>query len=202
MRAKRPKRQCKIVYCIVVEGKTEQWYLQLIKKHEALPEKIDIKPELPKRRGFNELKDLLNDFLKTYDRVFWVIDLDHFINNHQIENLKNIITLLRKDDKHKKLEILINNPCLEFWYLLHFRNTGKEYSGCEPVIKEIKKCGPLSNYQKTEKYYKGSRDIYQKLKPYQKNAVENAWQLDKLNQGDICKSNAQIYKLLKILNLI
>ena len=33
----RNKRQLKTVYCVLVKGKTEHWYLQFIKKHKELP---------------------------------------------------------------------------------------------------------------------------------------------------------------------
>ena len=197
----RNKRQLKTVYCVVVEGKTEHWYLQLIKKHEELP-KIDIKPELPKRKGLNEIKKFVIDlFKKDYDQIFWLIDLDHFINSYQTDKLKKVIIFLKKKDKLKKLKILINNPCLEFWYLLHFCDTGKCYPTCEEVVKEIKKYEPLSGYKKSERYYKGNPDIYRKLKPYQKEAIEVAKRLDRLIEEPLDGASAQIYKLLEALGI-
>jgi hypothetical protein len=197
----RVPRPLKTVYCVVVEGKTEHWYLQLIKKHENL-KKIHIRPKLPKRKKLSEIKELIIELLKEdYDQIFWLIDLDHFINNHQIDKLKKVIGLLTKKDKLKKLEILINNPCLEFWYLLHFRDTGKYYSHCEKVIKEIKNYPSLNSYQKSEKYYKRNPDIYQRLKPYQKYALERAYRLDTLNQEPLHGASAQIYNLLKKLGI-
>ncbi|MCD6319516.1 MAG: RloB domain-containing protein [Candidatus Desulfofervidaceae bacterium] len=157
---------------MVIEGETERWYLQLMQKHENLP-KVAIKPELPKKKKLNEIKALLKELLENgYDKIFWLVDLDAIITHKQHRKLQQIIDSFKKK---KEIEILINNPCLEFWYLLHFCNTGKGYSSCDKVVKEIrKKCKPLFNYQKSERYYKSNPDIYERLKKYQKNAMENA----------------------------
>jgi len=201
MKRIRPKvsRQLKTVYCVVIEGKTEQWYLELMKKYEK-PPRIHIKPELPKQNGLNEIKEFLIKLLKQgYDKIFWLIDLDVFITNCKIDRLKDTINSLEKKDKFNKLKILINNPCLEFWYLLHFRETGKCYSNCKEVVKAIKKIDKLSDYEKSKKYYLNNPDIYQRLKSYQKKAIVRAKQLDKQNQEDMEGASAQIYKLLQFL---
>jgi len=87
----RNRRQLKTVYCVVVEGKTEQWYLQLIKKNERLL-KIDIKPELPKRRKLNEIKEFVIELIKEdYDRIFWLTALGYFTNHSLLNKLGEII---------------------------------------------------------------------------------------------------------------
>jgi len=193
----RNRRQLKTVYCVVVEGKTEQWYLQLMKKNERLP-KIDIKPELPKRKKLSEIKEFIIELIKKdYDGIFWLIDLDYFTNKGLLNELGQIMDDLKKEDKSNKLEILINNPCLEFWYLLHFRDTGRQYVFCNEVIREIKNSTPLKEYNKSQKFYKGNPDIYKRLKQYQKEAIERASTLDKLTQQLFTGAKAQIYKLLK-----
>ncbi|MCD6180317.1 MAG: RloB domain-containing protein [Bacteroidales bacterium] len=182
---------------MIIEGETECWYLQLMQQHENLP-KVDIKPELPKKRKLNEIKSLLKKLLEDgYDEIFWLVDLDAIITHNQCSDLQKIINNFKKE---KEIEILINNPCLEFWYLLHFCNTGRSYSSCDKVVKEIRKYEPLSNYQKSERYYKSNHDIYERLKRYQKNAMENAKRLDKQNQ-DLEAPKAQIYKLLETYGL-
>lgn len=68
-------------------------------------------------------RDLDNDAI---DRVVWIVDGgDEHINqskkkkgkNHFFEFYKEWLT--KKDDKWSKLLILINKPCLEYWFLLH-----------------------------------------------------------------------------------
>ncbi len=105
--------------------------------------------------------------------------------------LLTLITLTRKRERQRKATkpiaelkefydktpdntiIIINNPCLEFWFLLHYEPTLKYFATYADIKKELKK--HLSDYEKTEKYFKNSRqDIYQHLKPNLATAINNA----------------------------
>lgn len=67
----------------------------------------------------------------------------------------------------------MNNPCLEFWFLLHYEQTLKYFATYSDLKKELNK--HLPDYQKTEKYFKNSRqDIYQHLKSNLATAINNA----------------------------
>jgi len=186
------KRKFKTVYCVIVEGQTERWYFKLMNKHEN--SFIKIHPELQRKRKMKDIADYIKETLvdEGYDKIFWLIDMDAIQHNNQLCELNQAKKELKKI---KKTEILINNPCLEFWYLLHFKNTKKEYFSCEKVIKEIKKYSELSNYKKSEKYYwNSSPDIYKRLKPYQGEAIKRAENLDKDQETEV---KAQIYKIIK-----
>ena len=84
--------------------------------------------------------------------------------------------------------MIVNNPCLEFWFLLHFKKTSKYYDTCAEAKTELKKY--LKNYEKTRKFFtKQGDDIYLKLKPRLKIAVENSIALgnyDKKNPKKQC----------------
>lgn len=59
---------------------------------------------------------------------------------------------------------MINNPCLEYWYLLHFRKTNKFYDAFEPELKaDLRKIACMENYEKSESFYNQSPDIYHRL---------------------------------------
>ena len=186
------KRRVKKSYSIIVDGQTEIWYLQLMKEFEELP-RIDIKPELPKNKKLKELFELAKNNAQIYDKVIWLLDLDVIIENDKFEEFKKYVKQLKKNNN---ATILVNNPCLEFWFLLHFKETSKLFSGCSNVISELKKCGRLENYEKSEKYYKYAKnDIYAKLKPFQNTANENAKKLGNLNVNNIESAKAEIYEL-------
>ncbi len=190
------KRTGKKSYSIIVEGQTEVWYLQLMKEYEKLP-RIDIKPELPKKKKLKELFELVKDNTQIYDKVIWLLDIDAIMRNNQVEEFKKYVKQLQGNGR---AIILINNPCLEFWFLLHFKETGKLFSRCDEVITELKKFETLKNYKKTEKYYKYAKsDIYAKLKPFQNTATENADKLGNFDLNNIESAKAEIYKLLDIL---
>jgi hypothetical protein len=69
--------------------------------------------------------------------------------------------------------VVINNPCLEYWYLLHFKQTSKYYSKYSEFENVLKK--HIKGYEKSERFYKKcNNDIYSKLKPNLKSAIKNS----------------------------
>ena len=135
----------KKVYAVIVDGETEFWYFQMMKKHEDFP-KIAIKPELPKKKKLKEqYESVIDNVNKGYDKVIWVLDFDTLIKEEReakkgepskIQVFQEYRKRLRKFDH---VYVLVNNPCLEFWHLLHFKKTSKFYPKCENVTSQLKK---------------------------------------------------------------
>ena len=190
----RKKRSTKKVYSVIIEGKTEMWYLQMMKQSENLP-RIDIKPELPNKKKLTKLYNLVIENSEIYDKVFWVVDLDQIIHQNSVQEFIGYVKKLRKN---KKVAIIVNNPCLEFWFLLHFRETGKYYSKCRDVERLLSSNDILKGYSKTEKYFKNGIDIYKKLKPYQKKAIENAKKLGSFDVNNVETAKSEMYNLLEL----
>lgn len=191
---------------IIVDGETEIWYLQMMKKNEKL-NKITIKPELPKKKKLAEQYELVIANSKDYDKVIWIIDFDTLIKEDKEkkkgEKLKTIEfkEYYKKLENDKKIVILVNNPCLEYWYLQHFKGTSKYYDKCENVCRDFKNT-VLSNYKKSEKYYKNQKnDIYTKLYPFKHIAIDNSKKLGNFNEKYIQEGKAEIFKLFEILNI-
>jgi len=68
------------------------------------------------------------------------------------------------------VNVIVNNPCLEYWFLLHFDPSGKTYRNCDEVTVKLKR--HLRDYEKSERYFKKKdNDIYIRLKPYLRNAI-------------------------------
>lgn len=181
-------------YSFVVDGETEFWYFKMMQRNENWP--IAIKPELPKKKKLIDQYELVLENALVYDEVFWVIDLDTIVSESKetsksqkpIDELKNYIAKLKK---YKNVHLLINNPCLELWFLLHFEPTSKAFSKCDDAQKALKKY--LPDYEKTEKYFtKENNDIYKKLKHKQLDAIENAIKLGNFDGTDSAK--AELYK--------
>lgn len=98
--------------------------------------------------------------------------------------------------------ILVNTPCLEFWFLLHDKTTGKYYEKCKPVESLLKTSNILPKYKKTEEYFKNNKlNIYQRLKPYQKQANNNAMQLGDFNIQQPETAKAETYKIFQYLGI-
>ncbi len=202
----RHKRKVKITYSIVVDGQTEVWYFQMMKKHEKLP-RTDIKPELPKKKKLADQYHCVLQNGEIYDQVIWVVDFDTILkesaqtkSGHQ-SALQQFYAYLHKLKKHKNIKVLINTPCLEYWFLLHFKETNRYYSKCENTEKQLKKSF-LSDYEKTEKYFKRrDNDIYLRLRPLLLKARVNAQKLGSFDISDPESAKSEMYQILNLLGV-
>lgn len=179
----RIKRKTNPAFAIVADGETEIWYLQMMKQNERQV-RLTIKPELPKKKRIEDQCELVCKLAQEeYDKVFWIVDLD------QIKKEQREATRGKKDPmrtfiecrekvlhgkKYAKLvRVIVNNPCLEFWFLLHYTHTDKSFGGYEELAKALKKY--MKDYNKSEGYFKQkNNDIYLKLKPRLKKAMEHS----------------------------
>ena len=186
----------------VVDGKCEFWYLQKWREYENL--NINLKPKLPKTKTLKKQFDLAVELSLDSEKVFWIIDFDTILKETR-EAKKGIKTpplrefqeLYNKCKRYKNIIVIVNNPCLEYWFLQHFERTAKHFLSCEQVEKPLKKY--LPDYKKTEKYYKNSRlNIYQRLQSNLPNAITNA---EKLGEFDFNKVQSEgIAEMHKIFN--
>jgi hypothetical protein len=167
-------------FAFVVDGNDEVWYLQMLKRNERNI-RINIEPKIPNKKSVKEQYNLVCDLSeKEYTKVFWIIDFDTIIKeeNEAPKDKKSPLKSFeeyRKNiaKKHKNVIVIVNNPCLEFWFLLHFEITSKYFENCLSAEKELKK--RLPDYEKTEKYFtKQNDDIYLKLKPHLRAALHNS----------------------------
>ncbi|WP_375560388.1 RloB family protein [Bernardetia sp. OM2101] len=201
------KGKGKKVWAIIVDGDTEIWYFQMLKHHEKNLS-INIKPDLPKKKKLQEQFESVCQNAKDYDKVFWVIDFDTILKEDKqtkkgetsvVEAFKKYRKQLHED--YENVTVLVNNPCLEFWFLLHFEETSKQFSECESVEKLLKKYIP--NYQKTQKFFKKSnQDIYKILKSDQEKAIQNAQKLGVWNEENLKAAKCEMYILLELLEIV
>jgi len=164
---------------IVCEGeKTEPHYLIALRDHLKLSQakiKIDSKSDSDPLKVVNYAKRLIeasrND---PYDHVFCVIDRDKHANYDRA-----IAQVDRYKNKDAQLHAIVSNPCFEFWLLLHFAYTTKQFgtSGGSPCDDLIKK--DLKKHIKD--YKKGDRSIISSIniEPKLETAVENAKRANK-----------------------
>lgn len=196
-------------FAFVVDGDTEVWYLQMLKRNER-ELNINIEPKLPSKKSISEQYKMVSELAKVYTKVFWVVDYD-VITKETRESKKGtetseqlFIRLKEKALKKGNVIVIVNNPCIEFWFLLHFEKTAKLYTDCNSAEKQLKK--QLKDYEKTRKYFtKQDNDIYLKLKGNIKTALENSKSL-KFNKKNttkaICEMNLffNITEIDKVIN--
>ncbi len=137
--------------------------------------------------------------------MFWIVDLDTLIKETR-EAKKGGQTSLQKLEQYRKdlegkgnVTVVVNNPCFEYWLLLHFEQTSKYYQSCATLTKQLKK--NLRNYEKTETFYKKQgNDIYLQLKPFLTTAIANAKNLGKFDfKNPTAKGMTQMHLIFEIL---
>jgi RloB-like protein len=156
---------------------------------------VSLKPDLPKSvgsyKGVFDKAEIL--YVEGYDEVYCLIDMDKVLSDNTLA--KYLID--KKKIEKKGIIVFESNPCIEFWFLLHFVRTTKPFSNCESVEKELQKYMP--NYAKNQQYLVQS-NIYKTLKPNLLNAFENAkWIEENKTENDYNSSKSEVYKLIKIL---
>jgi len=115
----------------VVDGNCESWYIQMLKRNERSIS-VNLEPKIPQKKKLSEQYKMVLDLSLDYDNVFWIIDFD-VINSETRSKKKGIKTPLQEfneyfdqiENDYKHIKIIINNPCLEYWFLLHFESTSK-----------------------------------------------------------------------------
>jgi hypothetical protein len=195
-------------FAFVVDGETEVWYLQMLKRNER-DIRVSIKPEIPNKKSIKEQYNLVYDLLsKEFTKVFWIVDLDTIIKeendapkerNSPLKSFEAYRTKLIK--KFENVVVIVNNPCLEFWFLLHFEKTSKYFDTCSGAKSQLMKY--LKDYEKSEKFFKKQNDdIYFKLKPKIKSAIENAAALGKFDEQNPLKAMCEMELLFQSKELL
>lgn len=206
IRRERPKRGAgRKTISIIVDGNTEVWYFQMLRETEKLGQ-LSIKPELPSAKSLADQFNMVMANAEIYDEVIWLVDTDTIIKEiressetTKIIELKNHLT---SAGKKKNIHVLFNTPCLEFWFLQHEKRTGKFYQNCPPVETLLNRSSILPAYSKTEKYYKNPRNnIYQRLRPALKTAIENATNLGRFDIDNYRSAKAETFKVFEILGI-
>ena len=82
----------KITFTIVVDGETEVWYFQMLKRNEPGLQ-VNIEPKIPQKKKLSEQYEKVIELAKDYEKVFWIIDLDKIIEDSKIVELKNFLNL-------------------------------------------------------------------------------------------------------------
>lgn len=173
-------RQPHDAIALVVDGQDEKWYIDRVKAHypcNAL-KSIRIRPELPERKKVQELFDFAENKLnEEYTYVVLIIDMDEPLKDAKEFNTfqdlygkyvaaHNNSLVGRQKTKYgwmNKLLLIVNNPCLEYWYLLHYRKTTKFFADFAELQTELRRIPELTQYKKCENYYNCHPDIYIRL---------------------------------------
>ena len=168
------EKQMKPNFFVFCEGKTEMAYVKFLRSLYRVPIQV-----IPKKGKSNISKEDIENSKRDYvttdqDKVFMMFDLD-------------VTGVLEHLQKIPDAELLVSNPCVELWFLLHYHEqktklTSKKcFQKMQGVSKDYKK-GVLSEEEKN--VLAANRDV----------AIKRAKLLEKY-----ANPSTTIYRLLELL---
>ena len=192
----------KQAFAVVVDGETEKWYLEMFKQNE--PDILfNITPKIPQKKNIDQQYELVIALSEEeYDKVFWIVDLDVLLKEERekksnLSSLQKFLEYYKNLSKNQKVVVIVNNPCLEYWFLLHFRKTDKEFAACTDAEKQVSQ--HLKGYEKKEKFFKkNNNDIYKQLKPHLKTAISHATALGCFSTQEYKRAMCEMPLLLEL----
>ena len=165
---------------VIVDGEDEKWYIEKVKEHypsKSLRE-MSVKPEFPQKKKVEDVFVFAEAKIREgYSHVVLILDMDTILKDASefevfkkyyakyIESKNNELTS-RQKTKYGwmgQLLLILNTPCLEFWYLLHFDKTTKFFPDYESLKSTLRKKDGFNDYEKREAYYKQTPDIFNRL---------------------------------------
>lgn len=192
---------------VVVDGQTESWYLAMIARNEP-DSRFRIKPEIPQNKSLAEQYAKVISLAADYDEVIWIVDFDVILKETregkrgELGAMKVFIRLKNKlESEYDNVTIIINQPCIEFWLLIHFEYTQAPFENCAGAEGRLKKY--LGDYSKAQKYYtKEGNDIYLKMKERLPVAIGNSKRFGKFDFGNPDRGYTDMHVLFEKLGLI
>ena len=170
-------------YAILGEGDTERYYVKVLRERLGRNCKIRLIyiPELTTNLSLKEQYKRLTELLSEgeYDKIFWILDADRYIHD---KKLVNLIEFIIKAEK-KNIVVIVNNPCIEFWFLLHYQQTTRFERKCENILYLLQK-KYLPEYRKG--YGKGLLKLYEYLSDaivHAKHGFTGYTEAENFNQG-------------------
>ena len=132
-------------YAVLGDGRTEQFYLTHLKTINRYG--YAVKPSLFNRITLSEAEEIIEELLSGgCDRIFFLTDYDTVVSDGKIHEFKR---LEKRYNANNKVLICESMPSIEFWFLLHFQYTTREFVNASDVELTLKKHIPDYSKEQT-----------------------------------------------------
>lgn len=132
-------------YVVLGDGQSEQYYLKHLKKLKKY--KYAIRPSLFASITIESAEDIIDELLSgDCDQIIYFTDYDTIVaqgKQQQFNKLKS------KYENNPVVIICESMPSIEFWFLLHFQKTTREFRNAAEVTKELVKYVKAFSKEKT-----------------------------------------------------
>lgn len=132
---------------IIGEGITEKYYSKKAKAEFKTDWKVENKhfrDSSPK--GLYEIAKSELDLGHT---IYCLVDKDKVRDGDETAQ-KYMTKLEELDAENENFTLCATMPCIEYWFLTHYKNTNKYFASDKTIIQELK--DDIPQYDKTEKY--------------------------------------------------
>ncbi len=177
-RNKKTKKNINPIYWVFCEGQTESNYIKFLRQQYRYSMKIithESGMEISEKYIKNHIKKKKIDYNPDIDKIFLFYDLDRDDIRKELGKIRNVI-------------LLVSNPCIELWFLLHYEKHNKRCTSSQCI-------NSLKSYHKS--YQKGKLD--ETLKNELINKIDFAINNAKLLNHDKNPSTT-VYLLVEELN--
>lgn len=172
------KKKTNSTVAVIGEGITESYYLLSIRNLIN----GTITPIAPKHsQGLLYLENKINECVEEgYDCVFCLMDMDTHVNKiKEYKTFKhkyhNKVIKAKTQDTKTTVTIIENSPCMELWFLYHFKYTTacyKSFENIEPLKPHLLKL--LPEYEKQERFFKCCGGLHQYISSKKNSSFNDA----------------------------
>jgi hypothetical protein len=123
-----------------------------------------------------------------YDVVYCVIDVEA----PKAESLSRAANKARDN----KLEVILSNPCFEYWYILHFRKTSAPFSTSQEAKSALRR--------EHRSYCESDTTIFDVVYPKTADAIKHSKEVLKEQHNDVedlsdCNPSTHVHKIVEYL---
>jgi hypothetical protein len=140
---------------VVGEGITEQYYFKHLNTLKAYG--ITVKPRLFSDSSLFEIEKKTKELLSGGATVICVFDADVSQRNEKENAL--LERFVKKYKRNRNVIICDSLPAIEFWFLLHYKNTHKAYSSNAALKTELRKY--ILNYKKKKIFLENEKWVFE-----------------------------------------
>lgn len=162
-------KQPKLDVFVVGEGITEQYYFTHLR--DLLKLKCKIQPRFFGKTSIKDIDDVVRQLISADMFVICVFDLDTSERDKtEKEKLDKFISCYKDCEN---VIICTSLPSIEYWFLIHYKDTNKYFNTSKEVTDELKKY--IKDYKKKGEYLKKTKWVEELLKENKlQTAIERA----------------------------
>lgn len=124
-----------------------------------------------------------------YEVIYCVIDVEAPTPHESLDRAVN-------KAKDNKLEVILSNPCFEYWYVLHFKKTGTPFNSSQKVKSALK--------QKHSDYSESDTTIFNVVYPKTNDAIKHSKEVLRERHNDAedlrnCNPSTHVHRIVEYL---